>query len=308
MYEIDDFLMSSYIHLNSTTNNYGSNSWTVLTDIERRIKEKIEKVGTPLKDWDIQINYGIKTGFNDAFIIDGAKRKELIEKHPKSEEIIRPILRGRDIKRYKYEFADYWLIETHNGNKKSSAIDVISYPAIKEHLDQFFSQLSKRQDKGVTPYNLRNCAYYQDFYRKKIVWAELARTGNAFAFDDSESNVLNTCYILTINNHQKDYTYLYLLSVLNSKITLFYMNLISSKLDDTGWRWLKQFVERIPIPEIDDNQQEFLSILVKTMQSHYKNASQRTKIEKEINTIIYEIYAFNEDEIAFVENFGSKSK
>src|SRR5690606_856102 len=140
-------------------------SWVILSEIEQRIKEKIEDVGTPLKEWKIRINYGIKTGFNEAFIIDGCKRKELIEEDPKSAEIIRPILRGRDIKRYHYEFADLWLINVHNGIKEKSIkpIEISDYPAIKKHLDGFYSELAKRADKGDTPYNLRNCAYTDDF-------------------------------------------------------------------------------------------------------------------------------------------------
>ena len=95
-----------------------------MSPIEQRIKEKIERVGIPLKDWDIRINYGIKTGFNNAFIIDGVKRKELIEQDPKSEEIIRPILRGRDIKRYSYDSKIRFQfhtgsIKSHNNNNNS---------------------------------------------------------------------------------------------------------------------------------------------------------------------------------------------
>jgi hypothetical protein len=145
----------------------------ILSDIERRIKEKIERIGTPLKDWDIQINYGIKTGFNDAFIIDGAKRKELIEEDSKSDEIIRPILRGRDIKRYGYEFADLWLINTHNGIKEKGIkpINIDLYPAIKKHLDKYYPELKKRLDKGETSYNLRNCAYWRIFLNRKLYGA-----------------------------------------------------------------------------------------------------------------------------------------
>ena len=87
----------------------------ILNPIEQSIKRKIEAIGTPLKDWDIKINRGILTGCNDAFIIDEAKKEELIKEDPKSAEIIRPILRGRDIKRYGYDFAGLYLIATHNG-------------------------------------------------------------------------------------------------------------------------------------------------------------------------------------------------
>ncbi|MDR1022811.1 MAG: class I SAM-dependent DNA methyltransferase, partial [Prevotellaceae bacterium] len=89
---------SVFVRQSSSVCSFGAGSWVVLSPIEQRIKAKIEAVGTPLKDWDININYGIKTGFNEAFIISGEKRKELIEQDPKSEEIIRPLLRGRDIK------------------------------------------------------------------------------------------------------------------------------------------------------------------------------------------------------------------
>lgn len=101
------------------------------------------------------------TGYNDAFIINGQTKARLIDEDPKSAEIIRPILRGRDIKRYGYEFADLWLINAHNGIKEKNIppIDVADYPAIKAHLHRYYEQLSKRQDKGDTPFNLRNCAY-----------------------------------------------------------------------------------------------------------------------------------------------------
>ena len=105
--------LSVFVRQNATTCNFGTESWVVLSPIEQRIKAKIEAVGTPLKDWDINIYRGILTGYNEAFIIDGKKKDELIAEDPKSEEIIRPILRGRDIKRYGYEFADLWLINTH---------------------------------------------------------------------------------------------------------------------------------------------------------------------------------------------------
>lgn len=105
-------------------NFISSDSWVILSPIEQSIKRKIEAVGTPLKDWDIQINYGIKTGFNDAFIINTEKRDEILancqteEERIRTAELIRPILRGRDVKRYGYDWAGLWLINTHNGLKK----------------------------------------------------------------------------------------------------------------------------------------------------------------------------------------------
>ena len=220
-----------------------ADSWVILSDIEQRIKAKIEAIGTPLKDWDIQINYGIKTGFNDAFIIDGKKRAELIAQDPKSEEIIRPILRGRDIKRYGYEFADLYLINTHNGIKEKGIkrIDIDDYPAVKAHLDTFYEQLEKRQDKGDTPYNLRNCAYIEDFYKQKIVWASIGET--SYSIIPKNTFLLDTNYFFTIKNEQR-----YLLAFLNSKLITYWINSEDTPIGNGGaYRHYKYNLEKLPI-------------------------------------------------------------
>ncbi|GHT75260.1 hypothetical protein AGMMS50262_10020 [Bacteroidia bacterium] len=169
--------LSVYIRQNSTVCSFSAESWVILSPIEQRIKAKIEAVGTPLRDWNINIYRGILTGYNEAFIIDGKKKDELIAEDLKSAEIIRPILRGRDIKRYGYDFADLWLINTHNGVKEKgiNPIDINVYPAIKRHLDKYFSDLEKRADKGDTPYNLRNCAYMEDFSKQKIMYPNMTK-------------------------------------------------------------------------------------------------------------------------------------
>ena len=178
----------------------GGDSWVILSPIEQSIKRKIEAVGTPLKDWDIQINYGIKTGFNDAFIISTDKRNEILancatdEERKKTDELIRPILRGRDIKRYGYEWANLWLINTHNGVKgRIPRIHIEDYPAVKAHLDLYWDKIKDRADQGDTPYNLRNCAYLEDFSKPKIVWK---RIGSILRFSYVENDVLgldSTC-------------------------------------------------------------------------------------------------------------------
>ena len=272
-----------------------SESWSILSEIERSIKEKIEAVGTPLKDWDIQINYGIKTGFNDAFIIDSVKRNEILsacqteEERQRTAEIIRPILRGRDIKRYGYSWSGLWLINTHNGTKEGlERIHIEDYPSIKEHLDNYWLRLENRADKGDTPYNLRNCAYLDEFSKPKIVWAELSRTGNSFAYSDDGAMVLNTCYILSFNDnefHEKELNTL--LGFLNSKVALFYLDIISSKLDETGWRWLKQFVELIPVP----------------VQLIFKEDGQLTnKDSASINAQLYEQLGLSPDEAEYLDH------
>ena len=128
-------------------------------------------IGIPLKQWGLSINRGILTGFNEAFIITADKKDELIKADPKSAEIIRPILRGKDIKRYSTKFANLWLINTHNGIKEQHIlpVDVNNYPSIKKHLNIYYDKLAKRSDKGITPYNLRNCVYMNDYFKQKYL-------------------------------------------------------------------------------------------------------------------------------------------
>ena len=156
---------------NAVTPEFGrEDSWSILSPIEQSIKRKIEAVGTPLKDWDINIYRGILTGYNKAFIIDSAKRNALLDscktkdERDRTDELIRPILRDRDIKRYGYSFADIYLVASHNGYINSngnwvSRINMNDYPTVKQYLDFFEPKLSSRADQGDTPYNLRSCAY-----------------------------------------------------------------------------------------------------------------------------------------------------
>ena len=127
--------------------NFGASEWSVRNKLHDSVLQKMN-VGTPLKDMPITINYGIKTGFNDAFFIDGKTREKLITEDPKSEELIKPLLRGRDINAWVTENEQY-LINPHNGIKEKNIapINIDEYPAIKKHLDQFIDKLIKRGDK-----------------------------------------------------------------------------------------------------------------------------------------------------------------
>jgi len=271
----------------------------ILSPIEQSIKRKIEAVGTPLKDWGVKINYGIKTGYNPAFIIDSAKRDEILancqteDERIRTAELIRPILRGRDIKRYGYEWAGLWLINSHNGIKgKLERIHIEDYPSIKAHLDQYWDKIATRADKGDTPYNLRNCAYMEDFSRPKIVWAELARTGNAFSLDFSGHIVGNTAYMLSIDGDNPE-KLTYMLAFLNSRCMLYSLNQISTRLDDTGWRWLRQFVELLRIPPFHNYKE--INNAVKSI-----NKNNKKQTLEYINLLIYKMYDFTRDEIVHI--------
>ena len=244
--------LCQYVQQHATPSAFtSSESWVILSPMEQSIKRKIEAVGKPLKDWDIQINYGIKTGCNEAFIIDEAKRAEILsncqsdDERKRTEAIIRPILRGRDIRRYDYVDSGKYLINTHNGVKEKGIppIDITDYPAIKEHLDSFGDVVMLRSDQGDTPYNLRNCAYLEEFEKPKIMWIELSDESK-FTLSANEIP-LNTVFFMTGDNLP------YLLAFLNSRAILWYFKRCLGSSSGVGTnRWLKFTIEKLPIPEI----------------------------------------------------------
>ena len=265
-----------------------SDSWVILSEIEQSIKRKIEAVGTPLKDWDIQIYRGVLTGYNEAFIISTEKRNEILancqseQERAKTEELIRPILRGRDIKRYGYDWAGLWLINTHNGVKGvMPRIDIDDYPAVKQHLDKYWDKISKRADKGDTPYNLRNCAYVDDFSKPKIVWGNLnLRASFAMALDNSFVNAPSPMIVPASK---------YLLGMLNSKIADYYIRNLGVTRNGGYFEYKPMFVEQLPVPSIS----EFSSIIENLVEQ---------KDEKRIDETAYEIYGLTQEEIDYVES------
>jgi len=271
-----------------------SKSWVILSSIEQRIKEKIEQVGTPLKDWDVRINYGIKTGFNEAFIIDGAKRRQLIAEDPKSDELIRPILRGKDIKRYRHDFADKWVINTHNGIKEKAIkpININDYPAIKHHLDRHYPELVNRADKGDTPYNLRNCAYMDDFSKQKIVWGNL-NLDASYAIAPEGFFVSAPCPLITPAS-------MYLLAILNSKLADFYIRVLAKKRNGGYVEYKPMFIERLPVPAIPEKDQKKLTSLVEK-RNITKVDNELKSVDATIDNLIYDMYGLTGEEIHFID-------
>ena len=251
--------LSDFVQQNGSECDFSSaDSWVILSPIEQSIKRKMETVGTPLKDWNINIYRGVLTGYNEAFIITTEKRDEILancqseDERTRTAELIRPILRGRDIKRYGYDWADLWIINTHNGIKgKLPRVDVNEYPAIKAHLNQYWDKISTRADKGDTPYNLRNCAYMEDFYKPKIVWKII---GNRLGFALENKNMIlnNACYILTCSDGGLEY----LEAMLNSNAILWYS--FVTNMNKTGVGDMQvgaQNINILPIPKYPKEKQ-----------------------------------------------------
>jgi adenine-specific DNA-methyltransferase len=280
-----------------------SDSWVILSPIEMSIKRKIENVGIPLKDWNIQISYGIKTGYNDAFIISTEKRNEILsncqteDERKKTAELIRPILRGRDIKKYGYEWANLWLINTHNGIKgKLPRIKIEDYFAIKAHLDQYWDRIMSRVDKGDTPYNLRNCAYMEDFYKPKIVWGEISDRSK-FAFDSYGEFIPEATTFLMVGTNLK-----YLLCVLNSSFAEWFFSKLGTTTGVGTIRWKKYTIEQLLIPFTSlDNR----SYLERVINDYINKGLSKEQMEKMINQKIYSILQLSKEEIHLIENYSS---
>ena len=295
-------------------------SYFAFTEIEiRNIHQKIETKGIKLKNWNLTMNMGIKTGFNEAFIIDEAKRNEFISKDKKNAEILKPILRGRDIKKYGYEFGGMYIINIHN----NPPVDIENYPIIKEHLNQYFEILEKRSDKGITPYNLRNCAFLNDFEKEKIIWLELS--------DKSKFTIENEHYTLAGTFIMTGESLKYLLAFFNSKLIEWYFDYICNSSGVGTNQWKKVFVEQIPIPKIEEEEQQpFIKLVDEILEAKQKikdykilldeaikndNFDREIKLKKELETLenicisnektidemVYKLYDLTEDEIKIIE-------
>ena len=273
-------------------------SWVVLNGIEGRIKAKIEAAGTPLKEWDVQINYGIKTGYNEAFIIDESTKDKLLKESPKSVEIIRPILRGRDIKQFNPEFANLWLLNTHNGlsYRGIKPVDVqVEHPEIYKHLTAYQSVLETRGDKGKHWSNLRNCAYLDEFDKEKIMWIELTDQPK-FALDTSGYFVNNTVFFMT------GQSLAYLTGFLNSALCEWQLSKIAATSGVGTSRWFKVYVEQIRVPKINLNSQEPIASMVKEIILATTSEARRNELKELIDHHIFKLFDLKSDEIEFINS------
>ena len=292
--------MSDFVQQNGTVCEFkSSDSWVILSPIEQSIKRKIESVGTPLKDWDINIYRGVLTGYNEAFIISTEKRDEILancqseDERKRTAELIRPILRGRDIKRYGYNWANLWLINTHNGIRgKLERIHIEDYPAVKAHLDQYWDKISKRADKGETPYNLRNCAYWEDFYKPKIIYPNMTKY-MPFVYDEEGFLTNQKCFIVT------GHCMAFLTAFLNSSIFKFCFRDSFPELQGGTRELSKIFFDKIPVLQVSDSTNELFRDKVNEIQSEY------TKVKAmEIDKLLFDLYNLTDEErkvIGFVE-------
>ncbi|GAA7696776.1 class I SAM-dependent DNA methyltransferase [Helicobacter pylori] len=279
------------------------------------LRDKMESVGTPLKDWDIQIYRGILTGANEAFIIPTEKREEILnacktqEERKRTAAFIKPILRGKDIKRYSYEWAGEWVIATFPSLK----LDIDDYPSLKTYLSQFRPRIDQSGEKDCRKKTNNQwfetqdtIAYHEDFEKEKIVYGEIVQEPR-FYLDNGECKLgyfyaEATSFILT-GEHLH-----YLLGMLHSKLITFAFKTFyaGGGLGESGYRYKKAFIERLPIPKITPQNQELARKITdcakQILEAKEKDPKANTqKLEKEIDALVYQLYHLTDEEIKTIE-------
>ncbi len=251
------------------------------------------------------INYGIKTGLNEAFIVDNQTKEALVAQDPKSAEILKPVVRGRDIRRYKAEWQGLWLVATF----PAAGVNIDDYPAVKRHLLAFgewrLEQSGKKFPDGTRSrkktnnawYELQDtCAYHADFGKAKLLWIELVNRGR-FAYDDSGLYGEATSFLLTGGSLK------YLCAVLNAKLTRWFLANLAPTSGMGTLRWKKVYVERLPIPSISTfSQRPFEQMIDTILRAIWDDATADTaSAESEIDQMVYQLYGLSTSEIAVVE-------
>jgi lambda repressor-like predicted transcriptional regulator len=304
-----------------TLTNLSKDTWFIGNSAEQQLKEKIERIGKPLKEWDVKIYRGILTGLNEAFIITNGKRKEILDncktdeeddERKRTEEIIKPILRGRDIKRYYYDWDDSddwagsWVIIipagwTNKNRGKQNAEEFIyeQFPSLMNHLKRFEAKAKKRDDQGDYWWELRACSYYPEFEKEKVVWAQTDQALNTVIVPKG-IYLQQTC-LMIISKHP-----IFLNFMLNSKVIQWFIRLISPNLGKKGLSLTKESVEKMPLPPITPQNENIVkqieSLVDKILKAKKQDKNANTvEWEQEIDKLVYLLYELTDQEIKIIE-------
>ena len=302
---LNDFVSENKIEVNQKT--LGKEIWQLVCEDKLKLKQKIEKAGNPIsKIKSISINRGITTGYNPAFIINEVTVKELIQEDIKSKDLIKPLLQGRNIRKWHYNYNSEYLLFAHRSYK------IEGYSSIFKRLKSFKAELENRQNVirdgelwWQIPYSI---SYRDDFENEKIIWGLTANKW-AFAYDNKGHYLPSNGYILT----SSEIPIKYLLGLLNSNLMNFYFGFIGIMTAGGAFTLKHETIREFPIIEILSEQRKTIiffvdQILSITSASDYPNnphkQSQVKTLEKEIDQLVYKLYDLTPEEIAIVENFN----
>lgn len=296
--------------------NLGKEIWQLESDDKLFVKEEIEKNGKVISSIkSISINRGVTTGFNPAFVINEETKQELCLEDPKSKEIIKGLLQGRNIKKWNYISSDDFLIFTRKG------INLKKYPAIHEHLKQYKKDLEPGVGRKPGPYQWYeiqdNTAYYQDFDKEKIIWG-LTADKWAFAYDNQKHFLPSNGYMLS----SADIDVKYILALLNSKILQFYFGFIGIMTAGGAYTLKFETIQEMPIVVGKENARiPFITLVDNILICNQIESSQSIidEFEKVLNGCVYELYfgeemkkngvdilALVEKDLDAVKNLGSE--
>ena len=292
-----------YVHQHLTPCDFnGDEDWVIRNETDWEILKKVRATCKHLTSWHPVLYRGLLTGRNDVFIVNGGKRKEILnnckteEERKRTEDLFKPLVKGRDLKSYEINFTDRWLIHTHNGIKDQDTkevivppIDINDYPSLKEYLDTHSDKISERTDQGDTFYNLRNCVYWPEFEKPKLIWGDLADIPK-FSLDEKGYYGDNTTYCMG-GDHLT-----YLLIYLNSPLSAYLFSKLGNTTGAGTIRWQKFKVEQQLIPEVPPDDEQRITDLYRSYQQTGDEACL-----KEAYHIIYNVVGLTEEEMEYIE-------
>jgi hypothetical protein len=295
----------TYVHEHLTSCDFnGIENWVIRNEKDWKILKKVQSKGKMLATYSMDIHFGLKTGRNDVFIVNDCKRQEILS-HCQTEEecertagLFKPLVKGEDLKRYKISFADRWLIHTHNGIKDQETkevivpkIDIEDYPALKAYLDANSDKISNRTDQGDTFYNLRNCVYWPEFSKPKIMWGEISDKPK-FCLDEGSSYYTEATTFFMTGEHL-----IYLLVYLNSPLSEYLFSKLGTTTGAGTLRWKKYKVEQQLVPDISSKDEQKIIDLYR----QYQQTNDEAHLEEAYH-IIYNVVGLTEEEVEHIES------
>lgn len=299
--------MSDYVQTHIQISSFKSDdTWSILNEIELSIKQKVEKAGIPLKNWDVEMYRGVLTGFNDAFIITSDKREEILSncaddsERDRTAELIRPILRGRDIKRYGYDWANQYIVATF----PSRHYNIDDYPALKEFLLSFGTERLEQTGKEyiidgekVKARKKTNnkwfetqdsISYWDEFSKPKIIYPNMTKF-LPFVYDTYGLVTNQKCFIITGKRLA------FLTAFLNSSLFKFCFADKFPELQGKTRELSKIFMDEIPVMEVSDDEEARFLLIVESTQ---KNISREKLLD--IDKAIFDLYQLSEEEREYI--------
>lgn len=288
-YDINESIESYFSDNFVEITDFNYEKWTINDSIAINLNSKVKSTGKLLKKWDINIFRGLLTGLNEAFIIDDNLKNRLIHEDIRSAEIIKPILRGRDVHKNFIEYKNLWLIVTQNG------IDINNYPAIYKHLNSFDQKIKSRSDQGENWYNLRACNYYNLFEKPKLIYPETTVRRSEFYYDLDGFYIDKTCFMIVGKN------LLYLNAILCSSLMEWYLETELRSLGKSSIQYSKQYIEEIPIPVVTKTQEIILENIITKIRDRKKKNATTADLYTNLDLLVYRLYDLTYSEVKVID-------